>query len=66
VTKGHDEHRKTIVRNQLADLIRKCGVDPEHIIDVWEGRDKVLKAALNGPVGSDRMVSSTICIKCLP
>lgn len=39
------------IRKDLADLIRGCGVDPEDIIDVWTGKDPVLKAIINGPVG---------------
>jgi HD superfamily phosphohydrolase len=51
VAKGHDEHRKTFVRGCLSKLILNCGVDPEDIISVWDGKNPVLKAIVNGPVG---------------
>jgi hypothetical protein len=57
VEKGHDEHRKLIVVH-LAPLIKKCGVEYQEILDVWEGRDPVLKAVINGPIGADRMVEN--------
>jgi hypothetical protein len=48
---GHDRHRIRIVREVLSDLVKACGVDPENIIKIWEGKDKVGKAIINGPVG---------------
>lgn len=35
----------------LTDKIRDCGVDPQAIMDVWQGKDQVSKAIVNGPVG---------------
>jgi HD superfamily phosphohydrolase len=56
IDKGHDEHRKAIIRGPLYKLIENCGIRPDDIIDVWEGKDPVMKAVINGPVGADRMV----------
>lgn len=52
---GHDEHRKVmVVRAPLAPAVRACGVDPETVVAMWDGRDKVAAAVLQGPLGADR------------
>lgn len=53
--KGHDIHRFAIVRGPLKEKIERCGINVEEVIDVWKGKDIVMKAMLNGPVGADRL-----------
>jgi HD superfamily phosphohydrolase len=56
---GHDIHRKKIIFHPpLTEAIRRCGVEPEEILEVWEGRDRVLHAITQGPVGADRYLTS--------
>lgn len=50
------------MRGVLASLIEMCGVSPQEIIDVWEGKDPVIKAIINGPVGADRMVNTKLIL----
>ena len=53
--KGHDEHRKSLIRqNPLRDLVVACDIDPEDVINIWNGSDKVGNAILSGPLGADR------------
>ena len=53
---GHDTHRYKLIKSDyLKPLIQKCGVEPEEIIDLWEGKDTVLQAIVQGALGADRM-----------
>lgn len=54
-THGHDEHRKVLVaREPLRSRLRACGVEPDDVVGMWCGRDKVASAVLQGPLGADR------------
>ncbi|RMG35572.1 MAG: HD domain-containing protein [Methanobacteriota archaeon] len=53
---GHDTHRYKLIKSDyLKPLIQACGVEPEEIIDLWEGKDTVLQAIVQGALGADRM-----------
>lgn len=53
--KGHDEHRKTLVKSDLlAPYIKACGSTPEEIIEIWNDK-KVSGAIISGPLGADRI-----------
>ncbi len=53
VHKGHDLHRYRIVREMLHDKLGS--VDPENIINIWNGKNKLLSAIVQGPLSTDRM-----------
>ena len=48
--KGHDKHRHYILDNYFPSLKYK-----DSIKNVWNGKDKVLSAILNGPLSVDRI-----------
>lgn len=52
VEKGHDEHRKYILREVFKDVL---DFEVEDIIAIWEKKDLILSALLQGPLGVDRM-----------
>lgn len=53
---GHDTHRMIMIKSDhLRPLIEACGVTPEEIEDLWNGKDRVLQAAVQGALGADRM-----------
>lgn len=55
-SKGHDQHRIRIIKETcLQSLIRQCGVDPQEIIDVWQGTNQILHAIIQGSIGADRI-----------
>ncbi len=55
VEKGHDIHRYRAVRELLFDDLKSIGVDPEDIIDVWNGKNNVMGAILKSGLNVDRM-----------
>lgn len=53
---GHDAHRNLIIQSKyLKPLIEACGVTTDEIIDLWDGKDPVLQALVQGALGADRM-----------
>ncbi len=53
---GHDTHRFKLIQSEyLKPLIQDCGVEPDEIIDLWNGKDTVLQAIVQGALGADRM-----------
>lgn len=53
---GHDTHRNLLIKSDyLAPLIENTGVSPQEIVDLWEGKDPVLQALVQGAIGADRM-----------
>ncbi|MHA2091393.1 MAG: HD domain-containing protein [Candidatus Kariarchaeaceae archaeon] len=53
---GHDTHRMFMVKSDyLKPLIENCGVTPKELKDLWEGKDRVMQAIVQGALGADRM-----------
>lgn len=53
---GHDAHRMKIVDSDyIKPYIEKCGVESQALKDLWNGKDPVLQAIVQGALGADRM-----------
>ncbi len=53
---GHDTHRiKMIHSDYLKPYIQDCGVEPQDLVDLWKGKDRVMQAITQGAMGADRM-----------
>ncbi len=53
---GHDTHRIKMIHSEyLKPYIQDCGVEPKDLVDLWEGKDRVMQAITQGAMGADRM-----------
>lgn len=52
---GHDEHRLKILKNILKEPLESINIKIEEIEEIWEDKNKVLSALIQGPLGADRM-----------
>lgn len=53
--KGHDLHRYRLVRETLSYTLQKIGINPEDIVDIWNGKNAIMSAIMKGAVSIDRM-----------
>ena len=53
--KGHDIHRYRAVREVLAKDLYEIGVEPEDIINIWNGENNVMNSILKSALNADRM-----------
>ncbi|MCE7733355.1 MAG: HD domain-containing protein [Candidatus Heimdallarchaeota archaeon] len=53
---GHDIHRFKIIESDfIKPYIEDCGVTPNELADLWQGKDRVMQAITQGALGADRM-----------
>ncbi len=53
---GHDTHRMLIVKSEfLKPYIENCDIKPSDLRELWEGKDRVMQAIVQGALGADRM-----------
>jgi uncharacterized protein len=53
---GHDTHRLKMIKSEfLAPLIENCNITVKEIESIWEGKDPVIQAIVQGAIGADRM-----------
>ena len=55
IEKGHDIHRYKIVREMLKEQLNEININPEDIINVWDGKYKIMSAIIKGALSVDRM-----------
>jgi HD superfamily phosphohydrolase len=56
VRKGHDQQRFKVIQDKtLRKEIEATGITIEEIMDVWNGKNKVLSAICQGQLGADRL-----------
>lgn len=55
VEKGHDEHRKFLVKQACSTIGAFRGFPLDEVMQLWSGANKIGKAVLSGPVGADRL-----------
>lgn len=54
--KGHDQHRFKIIQYpSIKEKIEATGVKIEEIMDVWNGKNKIIASICQGQLGADRL-----------
>lgn len=53
---GHDLHRFKIIQSDfIKPYVEDCGVTPNELADLWQGKDRVMQSITQGALGADRM-----------
>lgn len=55
VEKGHDEHRKFLIKEVFGCILEELNIKSEDIIDIWTKKNYILSTLLQGPLGVDRL-----------